>query len=162
MRSALFAAAFCALLSVSPALADGTTATPVVAELVGGNGKAVKLDAGARSGLAVIEQDVSFQSAKGQESGRYRGVLLWDLFKAEGMLDEAGHHGELRQVFSVTGADGYRIDFSVGEIAPEFGNRRIMLATEADGKPLDLPRVVVPGDKRGARSVRDVVRIEMR
>jgi hypothetical protein len=39
--------------------------------------------------------------------------------------------------------------------------KQVTLAERMDGKPLDPAhfRVVVPGDKRSARSVRDVVRI---
>jgi hypothetical protein len=62
----------------------------------------------------------------------------------------------------VTGRDGYQIAFSVGEIHPEFGNTPMMIATEVDGKPFaDGLRIIVPGDKRGARNVRQVVKIEL-
>lgn len=122
----------------------------------------VALYAESLSRLPVLEQDVSFQTSKGTKSAHYKGVLLWDVLKANGMVDESGHHNELRQVFSVTGADGYRIDFSFGEIAPDFGNKAIMLSTEEDGKALAPPTLTVPGDKRGARNVHDVVGIEVR
>lgn len=70
-----------------------------------------------------------------------------------------------RRTFLVTGRDGYAIAFSVGEISPDFGNTLIMVALSVDGKPLRADeglRLMVPGDKRGARSVRDVVKIELR
>jgi hypothetical protein len=53
----------------------------------------------------------------------------------------------------------------MGEISPEFGNKAIMIADRVDGKVLTLQdgfRLIVPGDKRGARSVRDVAKIEVR
>lgn len=65
----------------------------------------------------------------------------------------------------MTAEDGYRIAFSIGEIAPDFGNRAILIATERDGKPLapdEGLRLVVPGDARGARSVKGVVSIEVK
>ena len=58
--------------------------------------------------------------------------------------------------------DGHQVAFSVGAIAPEFGNTPVMLAVEQDGKPMaDGLRVVVPGDTRGARNIRDVTAIEL-
>lgn len=61
----------------------------------------------------------------------------------------------------ITGRDGYRAVLALGEIAPDFENKSVILANRMDGKPLGAghPRVVVPLDKRGGRSVRDVMRI---
>lgn len=158
MHSRSIAAAFALLLLAVPAGAGG--AAPV--RLSGAGGAGVALTAESLAKLPPLEQDVTFQTAKGSKSAHYKGVLLWDVLKANGLVDESGHHNELRQVFSVTGADGYRIDFSVGEIAPDFGDKAIMLATEEDGKPLAAPTLTVPGDKRGARNVHDVVKVEVK
>jgi len=157
MNRRSIAFAFALLLAV-PAHAGGTVAV----RLSKAGGAAVALTAESLAKLPPLEQDVTFQTAKGGKSAHYKGVLLWDILKANGLIDESGHHNELRQVFSVTGADGYRIDFSVGEIAPDFGNRAIMLSTEEDGKPLVPPTLTVPGDRRGARNVHDVTGIEVR
>ncbi len=158
MHRIAVAAVFTLLLLAVPVVAFD--AHPV--QLSRAGGIPIALTEESLSRLPTLEQDVSFQTSNGIRSARYKGVLLWDVLKANGVLDEADRHGELRQVFSVIGADGYRIDFSVGEIAPDFGNKAVMLAREADGKPLAPPRLVVPGDRLGARSVRDVVRIEVR
>lgn len=152
------AAAFAFLLFAVPAGAD--SAATVQLSKAGGAGVALTAESLAK--LPRLEQDVSFQTSKGVKSAHYKGVLLWDILEANGLVDESGHHNELRQVFSVTGADGYRIDFSVGEIAPDFGNKAIMLSTEEDGKVLSPPTLTVPGDKRGARNVHDVVKVEVR
>ena len=152
------AAALVLFALAAPAGADG--AAPV--QLSRAGAAPVALDAESLSRLPALEQDVGFQTSKGVKSARYKGVLLWQILKANGMIDDSGHHGELRQVFSVTGADGYRVDFSVGEIAPDFGNKAMMLSTEEDGRPLSPPTLTVPGDKKGARNVHDVVRIEVR
>lgn len=117
------------------------------------------------SRLPPVEGEVRYQTSKGEESGRYRGPLLWSILEARGIADLPGHNAQLDHSFVVEGRDGYRIVFSIGEIDPDFGNAPIQLATERDGKAL-VPgegyRLVVPGDKRGARYVRDVVRIEVR
>ncbi|MER2535346.1 MAG: molybdopterin-dependent oxidoreductase [Rhizobiaceae bacterium] len=111
-----------------------------------------------------VEQDVRFQTSKGEEAARYRGVLLWAVLEARFGESMKGHNAALAHTFVVEGSDGYRIAFSFGEIAPDFGKAPILIATEVDGKPL-VPgegfRLVVPGDKRGARYVKDVVRIEV-
>lgn len=57
----------------------------------------------------------------------------------------------------VIGADGYRALISYGEMAPGLGERAVLLATAEDGLPLARPRLVVPGDAKGSRSVTDAV-----
>ena len=141
---------------------DAQSADGQTIELAVPGGAPVKLTGRDLARLPAIEQEVAFQTSQGLSRARYRGVLLWNVLEANHALATAGHHDELRQIFSVTGRDGYRIVFSVGEIAPDFGNRAMMIATEADGRPLAGPRLIVPGDRRGARSVRDVVGIEVR
>lgn len=158
MHRATVAVIFALLLLVTPAGALNATSI----QLSKAGGAPVALTVESLSGLPALEQDISFQTSKGTKHARYKGVLMWDLLKANGFIDESGHHNELRQIFSVVGADGYRIDFSVGEIAPDFGNKAIMLSTQEDGRPLSPPTLTVPGDKRGARNVHDVVRIEVR
>jgi solute:Na+ symporter, SSS family len=54
-------------------------------------------------------------------------------------------------------ADGHAALVSYGEISPDFGNRRILLATSEDGVALERPRLVVPGDVKGARYVSAVL-----
>jgi len=57
-------------------------------------------------------------------------------------------------------ADGYRVVIALPELDPEFTDRVILLADRADGHPLDTKegpfRIVVPGEKRMARWVRQV------
>jgi len=59
------------------------------------------------------------------------------------------------------GADGYAALVSFGEISPEFGDRGVLLATAEDGKALERPRLVVPGDVKGGRYVSDVVELRV-
>ncbi len=65
-------------------------------------------------------------------------------------------------MLAVTAEDNYLLMVSLGEIDPNFGNAPAMLAYARDGQPLPALRLVFPGDKHGARDVRDVVRIEVR
>ena len=60
----------------------------------------------------------------------------------------------------VAGSDGYRVAFSLAELEPELTDRVILLADTKDGEPLpprEGPfRIIVPGEKRPARWVRQV------
>lgn len=115
--------------------------------------------------LPVVEQDVRYQTSKGEEAGRYKGPLLWSVLEARGITELSGHNPQLRHSLAVEGRDGYRIVISVGEVDPDFGNAPIQLGIERDGEEIvetEGYRLVVPGDKRGARYVRDVVKIEIR
>lgn len=60
----------------------------------------------------------------------------------------------------VTARDGYRVLFSLGELDPALGGAPAIIATKCAGKALgsdDGPfRLILPGDKRPARSVRQV------
>ena len=62
---------------------------------------------------------------------------------------------------TATGADGYAATVSYGEIDPDLGNRGVLVATAEDGKPLARPRLVVPGDVKGARYVSDLVELHV-
>ena len=103
--------------------------------------------------------DVSFQTDKGPVTASFTGVKLWSLIEAAGGIDDAAKGAALRHAICVTATDGYVMVTSTGEIAPELGDKPALVAYERDGKPLDNFRIVMPGDKRGGRNVRDVVTI---
>ena len=62
----------------------------------------------------------------------------------------------------VEAADGYRAVIALPEIDPAFTDKQIVLAYLKDGRPLDEKegpyRIVIPGEKRMARWVRQVRR----
>src|SRR5258707_962729 len=62
-------------------------------------------------------------------------------------------------------ADGYQVLFSLAEFDSAFSDRVILLADRRDGKPLDNHegplRIIAPGDKRKARSIRGVDALEV-
>lgn len=77
--------------------------------------------------------------------------------------------GELRgaamqQGVLARGADGYAVLFSLGELDPLLGNGRVIVATRCAGKPIAADtgplRIIAHGEERGARSVRNLIRIE--
>ena len=91
----------------------------------------------------------------------YAGPTLWSVLQQAGAIDP-NFHKRVNQQVIVTGQDGYSATIGMGEIDPEFENKQVILATERDGKAIDIPRLAIPGDKRAGRSVRDVASIVVR
>lgn len=130
--------------------------------LTGPDGLNVTLTAETLATLPVQEVDTTFTSSKGEVSGHYTGALLWDVIAANtGIEDDVKK--ALRQIVLVTAGDGHQVAFSIGELAPDFGNRPVMIGYSVDGAtPEDGLRMVAPGDKRGARYIKDIVSLEIR
>jgi DMSO/TMAO reductase YedYZ molybdopterin-dependent catalytic subunit len=110
----------------------------------------------------------SVTAPKGHEGtpAQFEGVPLKLLLQKAGVLDpEKELRGKkLLQYVIVSAKDGYRVLFSIGELDPATGaNSNALLADKVDGKPLDehsAPlQLVIPSDKRPARSVRMVTTI---
>ncbi len=151
IRSALIAFALAAPL---PVLAD--------ASLTGPDGLSVAVNPAMLAAMPAHEEETMHGGSKGQQTGHYKGVLLWDLIAAETALDD-DIKTALRHVVMVTARDGHQVAYSIGEIAPGFGDRPIMIGYELDGAAIpDGLRMVAPGDARGARYVKDVISIELR
>ena len=104
---------------------------------------------------------VSFEGERGTQDARFTGVRLWALLDQAGGLDDGEKGAGLRHTLKVTGRDGYVVVISTGEIAPDFGGNPAFIAYQRDGGPLGEAgfRLVIPGDKRGGRNVRNVVTI---
>jgi DMSO/TMAO reductase YedYZ molybdopterin-dependent catalytic subunit len=96
----------------------------------------------------------------------YEGVLLGEVLSRAGAPVGADLRGNNVASYVLASArDGYQVLFSLAEVDPAFTGSQIIIADTIDGKPLfDYQgplRIVAPGDKRGARSVRMLERIEV-
>ena len=96
----------------------------------------------------------------------YEGVWLSDILKKAGVPLGPGMRGAALAGYVLTSAsDGYQVVFSLGELDPDMTDGQYLLADKANGKPLfgenGAFRLVVPKDKRGARSVRLLTKIEV-
>jgi DMSO/TMAO reductase YedYZ molybdopterin-dependent catalytic subunit len=113
--------------------------------------------------LARVTQRVGLPSARGEQENEWTGALLWDLIGASGVVDAARPREVARLAARITGADGYSALIALGEIAPQFEGKKVLLADEMNG--VSLPgralRLIIPGDGLGGRSVRDVMRIDV-
>lgn len=121
---------------------------------------AIPFDAAAR---APLPRGAATLTAHGI-SQHCTGVWLRDLVAAAGVPAGETVKGPalVVQVMAVA-ADGYRVGFSLGEIDAKLGKAPILVADACDGKPLaaaDGPlRLVVEGEERAARSVRQLVKL---
>ncbi len=103
------------------------------------------------------------------EEGRqisYEGVLVGELLKRAGAPVGRDLSGKAVATYVRASAkDGYQVVFSLAELDPAFTPNDIIVADTIDGKPLfDYQgplRIVAPHDKRGARSIRMLQRLEV-
>jgi hypothetical protein len=103
--------------------------------------------------------------AEGRET-RYEGVLVGELLKRAGAPLGRDLSGDALATYVVASAsDGYQVVFSLAELDPALTANDIIVADTTDGKPLlenqGPLRIVAPHDKRGARSVRMLQRLEI-
>lgn len=138
----------------APPAPDGLAVVPVA-------GAPVVLTAEVLARLPTIRSEVSFNTEHGPRHATFEGPLLWTVLSRAGAVDPARPRDAVGESVSVTGSDGYAALLALGEIAPDFEGKQVILAERMDGKPLGAHhlRVVVPGDRFGGRSVRDIVRI---
>jgi molybdate transport system substrate-binding protein len=99
----------------------------------------------------------------GDQPNEWSGPRLWEVLKAAGLIDAGRPRALAPLAIRVTGADGYTAVIALGEVAPAFADRPILIANRLNGAPLanGSLRLIVPGDAAGGRSIRDVVRIEV-
>jgi hypothetical protein len=115
--------------------------------------------------LATMPRSAVTVSSRGQQT-TYEGVSIRELLTRVGVPSgEALRGRELSNVVVVTGADGYRVAFGVAEFDPGFTDRLSILADKRNGASLagnEAPfELILSGEKRPARWVRQVISIEI-
>ena len=93
----------------------------------------------------------------------YEGPLLGHLLGVAGLRADSLRGAALTRRVVLTAADGYQVVLSLGEVDPGLADRTFVLADRVDGGPLpggEAPyRLVIDGDPRHARWIRQVVEI---
>lgn len=116
---------------------------------------------------AVQDYFIRGSSAK---RGQFGGITLWDLLNDAGIKTEPGFKNSLdRKYVVVTGTDCYQAVFAMGELDPALGGaeQTIVAYTQwIDGHESSLgndgfARLIVPGDKAGARRVSNIIEIQV-
>jgi hypothetical protein len=110
------------------------------------------------------------QTVKATDQGTpatFEGVLLRDvLAEVDLPLGEKFHSTGASYYVVVEAKDGYRAVFAWAEIDSTFMNKSVYVVTKRDGRPIsdkDGPlQLVVPGEKRNARWVRQVTALRIR
>ncbi|HMD37498.1 MAG TPA: hypothetical protein VKH42_21130 [Vicinamibacterales bacterium] len=115
--------------------------------------------------LAAMPRTKAIATAQGK-TDTYEGVLVRELLTKAGVpAGEALRSKDLALAVIVTGGDGYRAAFGVAEFDPAFTDRVAILADKKNGAPLagtEAPfQLVLTGEKRPSRWVRQVVSIEV-
>jgi hypothetical protein len=97
----------------------------------------------------------------------YSGVPLIEILKQVGAPVGNDVHGKaLSEYVVATGSDGYKAVLALAEVEPDFHPGDVLIADTMDGKPLDAKsgpfKLVVTEDKRPARSVHNLVSVELK
>ena len=139
----------CALTLVPGALAQSL-------QVIRADGTSTTLSATQIAALPHVSINVTDHDTPAQ----FDGVPLAAVLKLAGVELGKMKGPQLTQALLIDAADSYKVVFALAEIDPDFATREIMLAYKRDGKPLDDKqgpfRIVVPGDKRPARWIRQV------
>ena len=159
-RLTLLVFAFCALSVPPPHAADITEAA--VVDLSTGFVTPLRAD---RSLLDSLPQS-SIEADDHGTPGRWDGPPFSEVLRKAGApLGDTLRGPNLSKYVLVTAADGYRVVFSLSELDPALGDTLAILAVSRDGKPLSEKegpyRIVVEGDDRPARWIRQVVKVEL-
>lgn len=110
------------------------------------------------------------QTVKATDHGTpatFEGVLLTDVLAKVALPTGEKFHSTAATYFLLVEAkDGYRAVFAWAELDSTFMDKAVYVVTRRDGKPLtdkDGPfQLVAPGEKRGARWVRQVTALRIR
>jgi len=109
---------------------------------------------------------VEVRATEHGRAGVFRGVPLAAALRLAGVPVDSVRGARAAIYVLVSAADGYRALFSLAELAPGLGGREVLLADERDGRPLAADegpfRLVVPGDGRPTRWVRQVTTLSVR
>src|ERR1700744_6366439 len=116
---------------------------------------------------AMPQKTVSFHNVPTSADETYSGVPLVNLLASLGAPHGKDLHGKgLSEYVVATGSDGYKAVLALAEVDPEFHPGDVIVADSMDGKPLDAKngpyKLVVTEDKRPARSVHNLVSIEVK
>lgn len=144
-------------------VAGAASARPLVVKVEGEVTTPLRLTAAELSQFP--RQTVVAKAHDGKES-RYEGVALFEVLKKAGLPTGNDLRGKAVALYLVVeAADGYRAVYALPELDPAFTDRVILLADRRDAQALssrDGPwQIVVPGEKRHARWVRQVIALRI-
>ena len=116
---------------------------------------------------AMARKTVTVHNAHSNADETYEGVEVAELLRKYGApLGKELHGSALAYYVVATGSDGYAAVLSLGEVDPSFHPGDVLVADTMNGKALDAKngpvKLVVTEDKRPARWVRNLVRLQLK
>lgn len=121
---------------------------------------------------SAVTQSVSYVSGadNGIKTRTYTGASTWALLDSLGLKTDPAKKGDLLNRFLLaTGADGYQVTLSSGELNLALGNKQSIIAYDEERADASVPLgddgsllMTVPGDRRGSRYMLNLVRLEWR
>ncbi len=116
---------------------------------------------------ALPHQTLAVENGHTHAHESYSGVPLIDLLAPLGAPAGGAVKGKVLSEYIVaTGSDGYKAVLALAEAEPGFHPGMILVADTLDGKPLDAKegpfKLVVSEDTKPARSVHNLVRVELK
>jgi hypothetical protein len=150
-----------AFSSINVAAQTASAGQPVVRVIADGHAP-ITLD---HAALAAMPRVSVTAAAHHEPPSQWQGVALQSVLQKVGAPSGEQLRGHaMSTIVRITASDHYQIVFSLAELDPMLGNEQAVLADTQDGHPIskDGPyRIVVPGDKRPARWIRNVTTIEV-
>lgn len=166
MRKLSQAALLAILFAVAPAFPQDATPRVAVNATVTVGGEVAKPLVVDAELMRELERRTVTLDAHGSEA-TYEGVSLQAILERVGVPFGQALRGDKMALYILVDArDGYRVVFSITELAPVFGDAVVVLADRRNGQPLSAKegpyRLIVPNDKRPARSVRQVTSLMLK
>lgn len=148
-------------LLLCAAVAPAQTRAPLT--ITGPDGAVHTLSAAQLEALPRVSGNATAHDAKFS----YDGHDLRDVLRLGGITPVDSLRGaHLRRVVIFIGSDGYSAVIALSDLDPSIGGRRAILVDREDGRALPAERgprrIIIEGDRRPTRWVRQVVRIEVR
>jgi len=115
---------------------------------------------------ALPHTDIKVMDPHEKKKHQYSVVSVRDLLSQVGApLGDKLRGAALHDVVMVRAKDGYAVAFALADFDDAYSTQTIVLADREDGNPLSDTagplRLIVPGDKKGARWARMVIKIEV-
>lgn len=117
--------------------------------------------------LAKLPRQTAVVKGQDGKDVTYQGVALADVLKLAGVEFDTMLKGNSLGLYVVAeAADKFRVVFALPELDPAFTDRIIIIADKQDGRLLDPMqgplRLIVPGEKKPSRWVRQVISLMVR
>ena len=129
-------------------------------DVVAADGRAVTVSLDGMERTTVITGDRGIKTT-------FEGVAMRDVLTKAGIkLGEALKGKALAQVVLATAKDGYQVAYAIAELDAAFTDQIVLVADTRDNRPLIADsgplQIVVPLDKRAARWMRQVIKLELK